>query len=276
MNDHGRNHAGTAHDERVSALLSAAAAPSEPGPLPGEGAALAAYRTSLTPTRRRSMITSFLRARTGLAAAVGAGVLLTGGVTTAAAAGGLPAAAQDTAHNVLGTFGFEVPPAVAANGNADTRDKSDATLADEPAGSADDDVAATDDDGATDTAPVTGDADPADRSAGESSGKGEEISGLATSMEGGPEKGAAISAVASEGKSKAGLNRQDEESEESDDHGRPEGAGSASEAGQDKAEAAKAESGDSDESDSEDEDETDSEDETDDDADERRADGARD
>lgn len=273
MNDHGRNHADTAHDERVSALLSAAAAPSEPGPLPGEGAALAAYRASLTPTRRRSMISSLLSARTGLVAAVGAGVLLTGGVTTAAA-GGLPGAAQDTASEMLAKVGIQVPgAAMASNGNADTRGKSDTALADEPADSADDDVVATDGDEAAATVEVE-DADGASTG----SGKGELISGIATETDAeGAEKGALISEVASDGKSQAG----DDHGQAGDDHGRsgdaparPEDAGSASESA---GESGQAKANDAGESEDSDEDSEDSEDENDDhqDASDNRAEGAR-
>ena len=111
-------------DERVVSLLSAAAAPSEPGPLPGEGAALAAFRSAQVPTRRSSMLSSLIAAKAGVAAAIGAGVLLTGGVA-AAATGTLPGAAQDTARDVLSNFGVTVPgSADASAGHADTRGKS--------------------------------------------------------------------------------------------------------------------------------------------------------
>lgn len=281
MNDHGRNHADTALDEHVSALLSAAAAPSEPGPLPGEGAALAAYRASLTPTRRRSMISSFLSARTGLVAAVGAGVLLTGGVTTAAA-GGLPGAAQDTASQMLERIGFEVPGAAeASNGNADTPGKSDTALADEPADSTDDDAPATDTE-AAETEVATGADDDGTTTGSDGvtgSGKGEEISGLATSTEAeGAEKGALISQVASDGKRQSGADHGDagdDQGRSGEAPGRPEGAGSASEP---ESAQAKASGDDADAEDSDEDDSDDSADENDNDHEDAsgdRADGAR-
>lgn len=280
MNDQGRNHADTARDERVSALLSAAAAPSEPGPQPGEGAALAAYRASLTPTRRRSMISSLLSARTGLVAAVGAGVLLTGGVTTAAA-GGLPGAAQDTASEMLAKVGIQVPgAAMASNGNADTRDTSDTALADEPADFPGDDAVATaDTDGTAETDAAGGAASGSGEATG--SGKGELISGIATETDAeGAEKGALISEVASRGKRQSGADHEDA----GDDHGRsgeapghPEGAGSVSgsdsKSAQAKAGGDDADAGDSDEDASES-----SQNEKDDDGEDAsgdRADGAR-
>lgn len=272
MNDHGRNHVDTAHDERVSALLSAAAAPSEPGPLPGEGAALAVYRASLTPTRRRSMISSLLSARTGLVAAVGAGVLLTGGVTTAAA-GGLPGAAQDTASEMLAKVGIQVPgAAVASNGNADTRGNSDTALADEPTDSADDDVAATDD-GDDAAATVEVEVEDAD-GASTGSGKGELISGIATETDAeGAEKGALISKVASDGKSQAGDHGQagDDHGRSGDAPARPEDAGSASDSA---SESSQAKADDADQSEESDEDSEDENDEHQ-DASDNRADGAR-
>lgn len=206
VNNSGRNDADAALDERVSLLLSAAAAPSEPGPVPGEEAALAAYRTSLTPTRRRTMISQFLTARTGLAAAVGAGVLLTGGVTAAAAAGGLPGAAQDTARDVLVNFGIEVPGAAEASADhADTRGDSEDARGEEQTETTTDQV-----DGMT----VTDDGETSDDSAED--GKGEEISDLATSTDAeGEEKGAMISGVASDGQSQAG---EHEEADDSDDN----------------------------------------------------------
>lgn len=97
-------------DNRVASLLQAAAAPTEPGPVPGEAEALAAFRRSRVeaaqlqlPRRRSTLATAVL-------AAVGAGILITGGVA-AAAGGKLPGAAQDTARDVLDVVGFEVPGA---------------------------------------------------------------------------------------------------------------------------------------------------------------------
>src|ERR671924_255601 len=85
---------------RVAALLAAAAAPSEPGPLAGEVEALAAFRGSHPHPRRSSMRSPRTRARIGLAVSLGTGLMLTGGVG-AAMAGSLPGAAQDAAQEML-------------------------------------------------------------------------------------------------------------------------------------------------------------------------------
>ena len=93
-------------DERVRSVLDALAAPTEPGPLPGEVDAVAAFRAQHR-TRRSSMsnLTPF---RVAVASAVGAGLFLTGGAA-AAATGSLPAAAQDVAHDVLAAVSINVP-----------------------------------------------------------------------------------------------------------------------------------------------------------------------
>lgn len=80
-----------AQDEPVASLLRAAAAPSEPGPQPGEEAALAAFRATHQTLGRNPMRSTRMKA--AFAAAVSAGVLLTGGIA-AAATGTLPGAAQ--------------------------------------------------------------------------------------------------------------------------------------------------------------------------------------
>jgi hypothetical protein len=96
-------------DRRVRSLLDAAAAPDEPaGRLPGEAEALAAFRTSTQRTRRTSMLSPLVSTKAAMAAAIGTGVLLTGGVG-AAAAGVLPGPAQQTASTVLKTVGISVP-----------------------------------------------------------------------------------------------------------------------------------------------------------------------
>jgi len=100
-------------DERVTALLDAASAPTEAGPAPGEAAALAAFRAAhragaiQSSPRLHSPATSL---RTTAAAVLGAGALLTGGVA-AAQAGMLPGAAQDIAHDMLYKLGVSVPGA---------------------------------------------------------------------------------------------------------------------------------------------------------------------
>ena len=115
----------TAPDPRVAVVLAAAAAPTEPGPQPGEAAALAAFRTAApTPNRRTRMFPSL---KAAAVAATATGALLTGGVAVAAT-GALPGAAQDTARTMLGTVGVTVPgPADAAGTHPATRGKSAAT-----------------------------------------------------------------------------------------------------------------------------------------------------
>jgi hypothetical protein len=99
-----------APDQRVRALLAVAAAPDEPGPVPGEAAALAAFREAhpVRPGSRAARRPRRTAARTLAAAAVGAGVLLTGGMA-AAATGSLPAQAQQQAHTILARVGVSVP-----------------------------------------------------------------------------------------------------------------------------------------------------------------------
>jgi hypothetical protein len=168
----------TAPDPRVAAVLAAAAAPTEPGPQPGEAAALAAFRAAApTPNRRTRMFPSL---KAAAVAATATGALLTGGVAVAAT-GALPGAAQDTARTMLGTVGVTVPgPADAAGTHPATRGKSAATATESAAPAA---------------APATA-----------AAAKGQAVSGLATTTDAtGRDKGAAISALASEGRSKAGL-----------------------------------------------------------------------
>jgi hypothetical protein len=184
LNDHRRHADDAVLDEPVSSLLSAAAAPCEPGELPGEAAALAAFRASRTPTRRKSMLTSLTTAKAGVAAAIGSSLLVTGGVA-AAATGTLPGAAQDTARGMLETIGVEVPGADEAAGpNPGSRGGSAVEV----------------DDATKDPAEVTDGA----------AGKGEAVSELATTTDvTGADKGAAISELASDGKSQAGEQEQD-------------------------------------------------------------------
>lgn len=92
-----------AQEEPVASLLRAAAAPSEPGPQPGEEAALAAFRATRQTIGRTPMRSTKMKA--AFAAAVSAGVLLTGGVAAAAVTGTLPGAAQlgfDTPDHAVG------------------------------------------------------------------------------------------------------------------------------------------------------------------------------
>jgi len=183
--------------KRVASLLEAAAAPSEPGPVPGEGEALAAFRASHDSSRRSSVLSSRSTVKAAVAAALGSGVLLTGGVA-AAATGTLPGAAQDTASEMLGKIGVEVPgPSEASAGHADQRGQVEGTEGE-----------------TTETTDTTSETTTEDESADsqdakDNQGKGEEVSELATNDE---YKGAAVSEVASEGKSQAG-----------DEHGKPSG-----------------------------------------------------
>lgn len=81
-------------DPLVAAVLSAAAAPAEV-PLPGEPAAVEAFRQFHRPSRRQRVVQSVLRAKVATAAI--AGVVLAGGVATAAT-GTLPGVASITGH----------------------------------------------------------------------------------------------------------------------------------------------------------------------------------
>jgi hypothetical protein len=174
-------------EDRLASLLAAAAAPTEPGPAPGESSALAAFRASVaSPVPRRSRMpnprtTPF---RTAAAAAAGAGVLLTGGV--AAATGSLPGAAQDTAREMLATVGVTVPGSDEhSDGDSDGRGASVEGPAHRPGDT---------------TGSGEGDAGDADES-----GQGEAVSELAKTTDAtGVEKGAAISDMASDGTSQAG------------------------------------------------------------------------
>jgi hypothetical protein len=106
-----RKDEGPVADSRLAALLDAAAAPAEPGAVPGEERAVSAFRASSARTggwRSRMLIQNPLTTL-GVTAA-SAGLLLTGGFA-AAAAGALPGAAQDTAHEMLRSLNIEVPGA---------------------------------------------------------------------------------------------------------------------------------------------------------------------
>lgn len=123
------------------------------------------------------MLSSLTSVKVTVAAAL-SGLVLTGGVGAAAAAGSLPGAAQDTASELLGKVGVTVPGA----------DGHSAGHADERGSSAD---------ASDDTAEETGEA--------RSQGKGEAVSGMATSDDlEGKEKGATVSEYASNTKSRAG------------------------------------------------------------------------
>jgi len=169
-----RHHVVRPRDRRVAALLAAAAAPAE-RPVPGEAAALAAYRdaVALAPASPRSRMQS--RTTVKLAAASAIGVLsLFGGGYAVAATGSLPGTVQQTAKDALANVGVTVPgPADAAAEETATRPG-----------------------GATAGAGAAGT---------ETSAKGGAVSDLATTTDlEGADKGAAVSGVASDGRSKAG------------------------------------------------------------------------
>ena len=182
-----------APDQRVAALLSAAAAPTEHGPVPGEEAAIAAFRAAdQTASSRRSRMFRHPRPlKIAAAAAMGTGVLLAGGLAPAAS-GSLPGAAQETAREMLSKFGVTVPgPDEHSSGHADERGKS--AEAKEAGGS---------------------------ESGADNQGKGDEVSELARNTDAtGADKGAEISEYASQGRSHAGENGEDGSS------GPPESAG---------------------------------------------------
>jgi hypothetical protein len=172
-NDDRRLDPDAALDERVTSLLEAASAPTEPGPVLGELEALAAFRASHGPSSRRSSVSALLTsARVTVGAALGA-LVLTGGVGAAAAAGSLPGAAQDTASEWLSKVGVTVP--TAGDRAKPQRDRSDDSgEAEGPAGTKPD-------------------------------SRGGEVSGLARhTEESGVDKGAEISKLASKGMSRAG------------------------------------------------------------------------
>ena len=185
-------------DARVRALLAAAAAPTEPGPLPGELGAVAAFRHARsTPSRRFSMSSSLTPVRAAVAAGLGAGVLLAAGVG-GAAAGVLPGAAQDTARTWLETVGVEVPGADAHSaGHADQRGSS-ADEADETTEESTETDLETTETESTET-------ESTETELPEASEHGQTVSGTARETEAeGADKGAEVAATASEGRSRAG------------------------------------------------------------------------
>jgi hypothetical protein len=185
-------------DERVERLLNAASAPSEPGPVPGEDQALAAFRASQDVLGRTPMRTHLTSAKTAAAAALSVGLLVTGG---AAAAGALPAPAQDAASEVLATVGIDVP------------------MADERAGENPErrgPVEATEEESAVEESPV-------DVTYSE---HGRLVSELAQTTDlTGRDKGAAISELASSKSKGEGADQRADGENRPEDSDRPEGAG---------------------------------------------------
>lgn len=188
-------------DPRVRALLHAAAAPTEPGPLPGEVEAVAAFRATRPRPRRKFMPSSLPSVRAVVAAGLGTGVIVASGVG-AAAAGALPGAAQDTARSWLSTVGVDVPGAnERAAGHADTRGGSaeHATTPEKPT-KATTDTTDVGEATATDT-----DTEATERDLPEASEHGQTVSELARNTEAeGADKGALVAGTASEGRSRAG------------------------------------------------------------------------
>jgi len=85
-------------------LLAAAAAPTRPGELAGERAAVEGFRRAYRrpAQRRRRMLAVALRRTVVVKAATGAVVLFVGGTALAAGTGSLPDPAQQSAHDLLG------------------------------------------------------------------------------------------------------------------------------------------------------------------------------
>jgi hypothetical protein len=116
----------TTLDPRVRTLLDAAAAPVETtGRLHGEAEALAAFRASRHSPAKNTTF-SLNSARAALAAAIGASVLVTGGVS-AAAAGVLPGAAQQTVSSWLKNVGISVPQGKDTDEPGELRSRSENT-----------------------------------------------------------------------------------------------------------------------------------------------------
>jgi hypothetical protein len=186
---------------RLASLLAAAAAPSEPGPLPGEAAARTAFRARHVDAPRGSWHRT--RAKVAVAAALGTGLLLTGGVG-AAAAGSLPGAAQETASRMLAVVGVDVP-------GGDDRSSShpdERGGAPDPAGA--DAVKAKSSPRVEEPGRTAGDAP-----GGAATDGGNDVSDLAVTTDAlGVDKGAEISGHASGGRSQAGNHGVDEEAAE--------------------------------------------------------------
>lgn len=166
--------------ERLDAVLAALGAPHEAGPVPGEDAALAIFRSSPVVTDRKpprsSRMRSLLSTRKAAVIALSGGVVMLSAGAAAAATGSLPGAAQDVASAALAKVGISVPGANPHSaGHADTRGNSTSQPDDS-------------------TPPDEG-----------SSGKGSEISQIARTPDlTGVDKGAAVSTAASDGTSQAG------------------------------------------------------------------------
>jgi hypothetical protein len=173
------------HDAgRLGQILAAAGAPAEAGWLPGEDAARGAFRVAFpVPAAPKARILARMSGRAAVVALCG-GLVLTGGVA-AAAVGALPDPAQQAAKGVLATLGVNIPGPHehATLGLGAGRARSDQSMHKPVA-----------------TAEST--ATPRDT---EPAATGNEVSALARSTTlTGVDKGAAVSDLASDGKSHAG------------------------------------------------------------------------
>jgi hypothetical protein len=181
---------------QLGRILAAAGAPAHAGPLPGEHAARHAFRVAFPDSAARRP--RALARMSGRAAAVAlcGGLVLSG--AAAAAVGGLPDPAQQTAKSMLAKIGLNIP------GPHDDVAVDQA----EPA--------------STVQRPVTS-ADPTDTPGGtENSGIGNEVSDLArTTTLTGVDKGAAVSGLASDGKSRAGQHSKPAKSSSGDKTKKP-------------------------------------------------------
>jgi hypothetical protein len=198
--------------EIARTLRSAAAAPT-PEELAGEREAVAtvaaAVRSHQVPlvrrSARRSSVHSMLRkSKVTVLVLSGAFVAMTG----LAAAGTLPGAAQDVAHDMLAQVGISVPGANShAGAHPDTRGSSSNTTGSEVSDTARTTTATGVDKGALISNIASGGASQAGAQGAPDSTKGSVISDIArTTTATGVDKGAEISTAASDGKSQAGQN----------------------------------------------------------------------
>jgi hypothetical protein len=157
-------------DGPVARILAAAAAPAQAGPLPGEDAAIAAFRKAFS---GQPHVLGGRTSQRAAAAVLAGGLVLSGG---AAAAGVLPGAMQQTAKDMFARVGVTVPGP-----------KAHTTP------------------GTTTPVPAVSPEPTAGGPGASSSGNGSDVSDLAHSTTAtGVDKGAALSSAASDGKSQAG------------------------------------------------------------------------
>jgi hypothetical protein len=194
----------------VAALLRAAAEPEAACDAGAEAATVAAMVAVLEPapapirtldhaTRRRPMFPTFLHTKLAAAALAG-GLALTGGAA-AAATGALPDPVQDLVADAAAKAGLDLPAGDKASERAERVAEKAADRVEKAAEKAADRVEKAAEKAADRVEKAAGDG--ADD--GGSPGRGPEISNLARTTDAtGADKGAQISAVASEGKSRSG------------------------------------------------------------------------